>query len=150
MSPAGRRPSWDIYAGMGGQPPAREPDPAHEGLASGPPPCSAITLQSGPRNPSHCEVAGHTKPIHKMHCIIHQEALRSKSANLADVMTVVVKVVNSILSRSLNHRHFHTLVDEVDVQYGDLFYFCEVRWLSGGAMLFSVCDLQNEIATFLE
>ena len=37
---------------MGGQPPARGPDPAHEGLASGPPPCSEITLQSGPRNPS--------------------------------------------------------------------------------------------------
>ena len=37
---------------MGGQPPARGPDPAHEGLASGPPPCSAISLQSGPRNPS--------------------------------------------------------------------------------------------------
>ena len=35
-----------------GQPPARGPDPAHEGLTSGPPPCSAITLQSGPRNPS--------------------------------------------------------------------------------------------------
>ena len=37
---------------MGGQRPVRGPDPAHEGLASGPPPCSAITLQSGPRNPS--------------------------------------------------------------------------------------------------
>ena len=35
-----------------GQPPAREPDPAYECLASGPPPYSAITLQSGPRNPS--------------------------------------------------------------------------------------------------
>ena len=35
-----------------GQPPARGPDPAHEGLASGPPPCSAITLQSGTRNPT--------------------------------------------------------------------------------------------------
>ena len=37
---------------MDRQPPARGPDPAHEGLASGPPPYSAITLQSGPRNPS--------------------------------------------------------------------------------------------------
>ena len=37
---------------MGGQPPARGTDPAHEGLASGPPPCSAKTLQYGPRNPS--------------------------------------------------------------------------------------------------
>ncbi len=34
------------------EPPARGPDPAHEGLLSGPPLCSAITLQSGPRNPS--------------------------------------------------------------------------------------------------
>ena len=40
-----------IYSKVG-QPPARGPDPAHEGLASGPPPCSAIALQSGPRNPS--------------------------------------------------------------------------------------------------
>ena len=67
----------------------------------------------------HCEAAGHTQPIHKMHCIIHQEALCTKSANLVDVMSVVVKVVNSILSRSLNHHQFQALVDEVDVQYGD-------------------------------
>ena len=67
-----------------------------------------------------CEAAGHTEPIHRMHRIIHQEAMCAKSANLVDVMSVVVKVVNSILSRSLNHRHFQALVDEVDVQYGDL------------------------------
>ncbi len=64
-------------------------------------------------------------------------------------MSVVVNVVNSILSRSLNHRQFQALVDEVDVQYGDLLYFCEVRWLNRGAMLSRVCDLQKEIATFL-
>ena len=67
-----------------------------------------------------CEAAGHTQSIYKMHCIIHQEALRAKSANLVDVMSVVVKVVNAILSRSLNHRKFQALVDEVDMQYGDL------------------------------
>ena len=43
---------WNLLGHMDGQPPARGPDPAHEGLASGPPPYSAITLQSGPRNPS--------------------------------------------------------------------------------------------------
>ena len=52
-----------------------------------------------------------------MHCVIHQEALCAKSTNLVDVMSVVVKVVNSILSRSLNHRQFQTLVVEVDVQF---------------------------------
>ncbi|KAG0718024.1 General transcription factor II-I repeat domain-containing protein 2 [Chionoecetes opilio] len=61
----------------------------------------------------HCEAAGHTQPIHKVHCIIHQEALCSKSANLTDVMSVVVKVVNSILSRSLNHRQFQALTTNV-------------------------------------
>ncbi|KAG0721741.1 General transcription factor II-I repeat domain-containing protein 2 [Chionoecetes opilio] len=97
----------------------------------------------------HCEAAGHTQPIHKVHCIIHQESLCSKSANLTDVMSVVVKVVNSILSRSLNHSQFQALTDEVNAHYGDLLYFCEVRWLSHGAMLSRVCDLQQEIATFL-
>ncbi|KAG0708050.1 General transcription factor II-I repeat domain-containing protein 2 [Chionoecetes opilio] len=97
----------------------------------------------------HCEAARHTQPIHKVHCIIHQESLCSKSANLTDVMSVVVKVVNSILSRSLNHRQFQALTDEVNAHYGDLLYFCEVRWLSHGAMLSRVCDLQQEIATFL-
>ena len=84
-----------------------------------------------------------------MHCIIHQESLCAKSANLVGVMSVVVKVVNSILSRSLNHRQFQALMDEVNVHYSDLLYSCEVRWLSRGAMLSRVCDLQQEIATFL-
>ena len=56
---------------------------------------------------------------------------------------------SSILSRSLNHRQFQALVDEVDVQYGDLLYFCDVRWLSRVAVLFRECDLQKEIDTFL-
>ena len=40
-------------------------------------------------------------PIHKMHCIIHQKYLCYKPANLTDVMSVVVKVVNSILPAAL-------------------------------------------------
>ena len=35
-----------IHYLMGGQPLAHRPDPGHEGLASCPPPCSAITLQT--------------------------------------------------------------------------------------------------------
>ena len=42
----------------------------------------------------HCEAAGHTQPIHKVHCIIHQESLCVKSANLVDVMSVVVKIAD--------------------------------------------------------
>ena len=50
-----------------GQPPARGPDPAHEGVASGPPPCSAITMQSGPRNPSQTK-AGFMSEITSREC----------------------------------------------------------------------------------
>ncbi|XP_076069311.1 general transcription factor II-I repeat domain-containing protein 2B-like [Oratosquilla oratoria] len=93
----------------------------------------------------HCEATVYIQPINLMHYIIHQESLCAKSANLVDVMSVVVKVANSILSRSLNHRQFQVLMDEVNVHYNDLLYF----WLSRGAMLSSLCDLQQEIATLL-
>lgn len=72
------------------------------------------------------------------------------SANVVDVMSVVVKVVNSILSHGLNHRQFRLLLEEVNEHYIDLFFFCEVRWLSRGAMLSRVCDLKQEIANFLQ
>ena len=67
----------------------------------------------------HGEAAGHTQPTHRMHCIIHQEALYAKSVNIVDVVSaVVMKVVIHplFLSRSFNHRQFQALVDEVDVQ----------------------------------
>ena len=51
--------------------------------------------------------------------------LPAKSLNVVGVVSVVVKVVNSILSRSLNHRQFQALVDEVDVQYGVCFTFAK-------------------------
>ena len=88
------------------------PDPAHEGLASGRPPCSAITLQSGRRNPS------------------------PKNAGfMSDVMSVMVKVPQLGSPPVQGSTRFQVLVDEVDVQYGDLLYFCEVRWPSRGAMI---------------
>ncbi|XP_076058823.1 general transcription factor II-I repeat domain-containing protein 2-like [Oratosquilla oratoria] len=40
-------------------------------------------------------------------------------------------------------------MDEMNVYYTDLLYFCEVRWLSRGAMPSRLCALQQEIATFL-
>lgn len=47
----------------------------------------------------YCETAGHTQLIHKEHCI-HQEALCAKSVNLVDIMFIVVKIINFILSTS--------------------------------------------------
>ena len=64
-------------------------------------------------------------------------------------MQVVVKTVNFILSRGLNHRQFQELLQEVESDYGDLLYFSEVRWLSRGAMLQRVYQLREEIGDFM-
>ena len=42
--------------------------------------------------------------IVKLQCLIHQEALCAKVASLKNIMDVVLKTVNFILSRELNHR----------------------------------------------
>ncbi|XP_045501701.1 general transcription factor II-I repeat domain-containing protein 2-like [Colias croceus] len=83
------------------------------------------------------------------HCIIHQENLSAKSVNIQDVMSIVVKTVNFIKSRGLNHRQFQEFLKEQDAEYGDITYFCDVRWLSRGKMLKRVFDLRKEIAAFM-
>uniref|UniRef100_A0A8C6UL32 Uncharacterized protein n=1 Tax=Neogobius melanostomus TaxID=47308 RepID=A0A8C6UL32_9GOBI len=86
----------------------------------------------------------------KMHCIIHQEALCAKIVGLSDVMNTVVKTVNTIRARGLNHRQFQAFLSEVDAEYGDLLYHSEVRWLSRGAVLHRFFSLRSEIDTFLK
>ncbi|XP_076810261.1 general transcription factor II-I repeat domain-containing protein 2A-like [Clavelina lepadiformis] len=98
----------------------------------------------------HLEDLGRNDKISKVHCLIHQEALCAKTTNLKSVMDTVVKAVNMILSHKRNHRQFRQMLPEAENQYGDALYFCEVRWLSRGAMLARVYELRNEIATFLE
>ena len=66
------------------------------------------------------------------------------------VMSIVVKIINFILARGLNHRQFKSLLEEMNAQHQDVVYFCEVRWLSRGAMLQRFYDLRNEIMTFLK
>ena len=84
------------------------------------------------------------------HCIIHEEALCAKYANIEDVMLTIVRVINFIRTRALNRREFRVLMDEMNSEYGDLLLHSEVRWLSRGRILerFSVCLPQ--ILVFLE
>ncbi|KAI6648708.1 General transcription factor II-I repeat domain-containing protein 2 [Oopsacas minuta] len=84
-----------------------------------------------------------------LHCIIHQESLCGKSLKYQNVMDVVVKVINFIRSKGLNHRQFRTLLKELDSQYGDILYHCEVRWLSRGRVLQRFNDLFTEIRIFI-
>ena len=101
---------------------------------------------------NHVALLGFSNTIIKLQCIIHQEVLASKVTHLdmTGVMSTVVKIINFILARGLNHRQFKSLPEEMDAQYQDVVYFCEVRWLSRGAMLQRFYDLRNEIMTFLK
>ena len=96
------------------------------------------------------EDLGREDKITKVHCLIHQEALCAKTTNLKSIMDTLVKAVNMILSHKLNHRQFRQLLQEAENQDGDILYFCDVRWLSRGAMHARVYELRNEIGTFLE
>ena len=92
---------------------------------------------------------GISHKIKKLHCIIHQETLCARSLKLKEVTDVVVTTVNLILSRELNHRQFQQFLLEMQAEFGDLTYFCNVRWLSRRKMLQRFYALLEEIATFL-
>uniref|UniRef100_A0A3Q3FDJ6 SPIN-DOC-like zinc-finger domain-containing protein n=1 Tax=Labrus bergylta TaxID=56723 RepID=A0A3Q3FDJ6_9LABR len=86
-----------------------------------------------------------------LHCIIHQ-ALCAKSMNFSHVMDLVTKVTNLIRggNRSLNHKTFVAILDEVSAVYGDLQMHTEVRWMSRGKRLERFFALLAEIPVFLE
>ena len=84
-----------------------------------------------------------------IHCVIHQEALCGKHLKIQDVMNVVVKTINFIRSRGLNHRQFTSFLASMDSDYGELLYHTEVRWLSRGNTLKRFFALREEIALFM-
>ena len=84
------------------------------------------------------------------HCLIHQQQLCAQNLNMKHLMTDLVKAVNFIRSRGLNHREFKAFLDEVGSGYEDVVYFSKVRWLSKAATLKRFQLLLPEIKVFLE
>ena len=99
---------------------------------------------------NHVASLGFSNTIIKLRCITHQKVLASKVThlNMTGVMSTVVKIINFILARGLNHCQFKSLLEEMNAQYQDV-YFCEVRWLSRGAMLQRFYNLGNKTMIFL-
>ena len=95
------------------------------------------------------QVAPHIK---FMHCIIHREALASKTLDpeLKSVLeTHIVVLVNHIKSRPLNTGLFATLCNELGLQHEGLLFHTEVRWLSRGNVLSRLFELRDEVRLFL-
>ncbi|XP_067931084.1 general transcription factor II-I repeat domain-containing protein 2B-like [Watersipora subatra] len=83
------------------------------------------------------------------HCIIHQENLCTKILGFTDVMKSVVKCVNYIRARGLNHRHFKAFLEELDSDYPDVVYFSAVHWLSRASTLKRFWNMRKEVMTFM-
>lgn len=94
-------------------------------------------------------IANGGQDVYSFHCILHQEALCCKTLKMNHVMSVVVKTVNFIRSRGLNHRQFDAFLSENDVHAG-LPYNTDVRWLRRGAVLKRFFELRREIEEFMD
>ncbi|KAI7800955.1 putative general transcription factor II-I repeat domain-containing protein 2-like [Triplophysa rosa] len=73
-----------------------------------------------------------TQEFWNFHCILHQEALFGKTLKMDNIMDVVIKTVNFIRAKGLNHRQFEAFLSEKTISHS-LPYHTEVRWLSRGA-----------------
>ena len=65
-------------------------------------------------------------------------------------MQIVIKTVNFIRAKGLNHHKFHKFLKSMDADYEDIIYFTEVRWLSRSNMLKRFYNLRNEMKSFME
>ena len=64
-------------------------------------------------------------------------------------MSVVVEIVCFIKSKTLNHRQFNNLLQELNSPKNDVLLHTDVRWLSRGRVLLGFCELLSEIRMFL-
>lgn len=62
-----------------------------------------------------------------LHCIIHQESLCKLVLQLNHVVNPVVKLVNFIRARGLQHRQFIAFLEETDADHQDLLYHSRVH-----------------------
>jgi hypothetical protein len=82
------------------------------------------------------------------HCIIHEQALSSKQLAMKNVMSIVVEIVCFIRARSLNHRQFKMLLEELESTKTDVLLHSQVRWLSRGKVLVCFCELLQKLESF--
>ena len=61
---------------------------------------------------------GNGQQWYRLHCIIHQDQLCAKSLKLKDIVAVVIKIMNFIISRGLNHRQFQEFLRETSRVWG--------------------------------
>ncbi len=88
--------------------------------------------------------------IISFHCIIHQLNLCKNALNIDHVISPVVKLINTLKSKALNHRQFKLFLENCECNFSDVVYFSKIRWLSIGNSLERVWALKDPIRNFLQ
>ncbi|XP_066983785.1 protein FAM200C-like [Macrobrachium rosenbergii] len=85
------------------------------------------------------------------HCLIHREALASKTlpASFKDTLKIVIRIVNHIKGGALNTRLFCRFCQNMDSAHQNLLFCTSVCWLSKGNVLARVFELFDELQIFL-
>ena len=86
--------------------------------------------------------------LKNLHCIIHQEALCSKSVDLDKILKDVNRIILFIRANALHHRQFIQILHTNDSSAEDILYHTSVRWLSQGETSRRVLLLRKEILEF--
>ncbi|XP_068219244.1 general transcription factor II-I repeat domain-containing protein 2A-like [Palaemon carinicauda] len=63
-------------------------------------------------------------------------------------MDPVVRAVNLIRARGLNHRQFRSFLEDIEADFTDVLYHTNIRWLSMGKVLKRMWDVKEEVVLF--
>lgn len=88
--------------------------------------------------------------IKTIHCMIHREALASKTLpnNMRLILQKLIKMVNYIKKSALNTRVFRLLCQDMNSSHINLLFYTAVRWLSKGNVIARVFELLNELQIY--
>lgn len=62
-----------------------------------------------------------------LHCLIHQDVLCKAVIDTQPVLSVVIKLINTIRSRGLMHREFQEFLKSSESEFNDLLYHTKVK-----------------------
>uniref|UniRef100_A0A0L8G8H0 DUF4371 domain-containing protein n=1 Tax=Octopus bimaculoides TaxID=37653 RepID=A0A0L8G8H0_OCTBM len=113
------------------------------GTTTGADVCKAVTDWLKEADLDLSRIFGRLQGVKCFHCLVHQEALCAKSVTITEVMTIVVRAVNFVCTRALNHRQFRALLDDAEAEFNDLIYFCKV--LCNRGFLVDITGHLNEL-----
>ncbi|KRZ01000.1 General transcription factor II-I repeat domain-containing protein 2B [Trichinella zimbabwensis] len=88
------------------------------------------------------------KQLINLHCIIHQETLCSKIADLDNILKDVNRKILFVRANALHHRQFLEILRAKESNAENILYHSDVRWLSQGETSHRVPLVRKEIVEF--